>query len=162
MPKTTATTVEEYLAELPADRRTVMRATRELVQRHLPDGYRETIAYGMIGYGIPLERFPDTYNGQPLGYVALAAQKNYYALYLMGAYMDPAVDDALREGFANAGKKLDMGKSCVRFRALDELALDAIGTAIAAIPPERLIELHEAVHGSRAKTAKTGARKRSK
>jgi hypothetical protein len=162
MTRTTATTVDGYLAELPADRRAVMRAARELVQRHLPDGYRETVAYGMIAYGIPLERFPNTYNGQPLGYVALAAQKNYYALYLMGAYMEPAVDEALRAGFAHAGKKLDMGKSCVRFRALDDLALDAIGAAIAAIPPERLIELHESVHGSKAKAAKPSARKRSK
>jgi len=155
MTRSTATTVEEYLAELPAERRAVVSAVRELVRRHLPAGYRETLAWGMIAYGIPLEQFPDTYNGQPLGYVALAAQKQYYALYLMGAYGDPAVDRALRDGFATAGKRLDMGKSCLRFRSLDDLALDAVGATIAAIPPERLIAMHEAVHGAkRARGAK--------
>lgn len=149
MPKSGAATVDAYLAELPAGRRAVVAAVRELILRHLPAGYTETVSWGMIAYGIPLERYPDTHNGQPLGYVALAAQKNHYALYLMGAYMDPAQAEALRRGFAAAGKKLDMGKSCLRFRSLDDLPLDVVGRSIAAMPPERLIACYEASRPAR-------------
>ncbi|HEV7765792.1 MAG TPA: DUF1801 domain-containing protein [Thermoanaerobaculia bacterium] len=150
-----AQNVEQYLAELPDDRRDVMTAMRKLIRRHLPKGYVESMTYGMILYGIPLETYPNTYNNQPLGYVALAAQKNYYALYMF-AYADEAAVAEMRAGFQAAGKKLDMGKSCVRFRKLDDLALDAIGTAIASTPPDRFIELYEAV---RAET-KTAAKKK--
>jgi hypothetical protein len=139
-----AATVDEYLAELPDDRREVVAAVRDVVRRNLPEGYQESMAFGMIGYGIPLERYPNTYNGQPLSYVALAAQKSYYALYLMGAYQDSAQEKALREAFRAAGKKLDMGKSCVRFRTLDDLPLEAIGRIIASTPPEAHIAHYEA------------------
>lgn len=98
---------------------------------------------GMLCYGIPLERDPDTYNGQPLGYVSLAAQKNDYALYLMGAYMDPAQAEALRDAFAKAGKKFDMGKSCLRFKKPEDLALDAVAKLIASTPPEKFIAMYE-------------------
>ena len=110
--------------------------------------------WGMITYGVPLERFPDKYNGQPLCYIGLAAQKNHFALYLMGAYEDGSVDRALRDGFARAGKKLDMGKSCLRFKRLDELPLDVIGQAVAAVPPETLMSLHDAQHGAKKAPAK--------
>jgi hypothetical protein len=139
-----AATVKAYLAELPEDRREVVSTVRDVVLRHLPEGYRESMAFGMIGYGIPLERYPDTYNGQPLAYVALAAQKRYYALYLMSAYQDSEQEKALREAFRAAGKKLDMGRSCVRFKTLDDLPLDAIGRIIAGTPPEAHIAQHEA------------------
>jgi hypothetical protein len=142
MPRSSAATVDEYLAELPEDRRAVVSAVRGVVVANLPDGYRETMAWGTITYCVPLERYPDTYNKQPLAYAALAAQKNYYAVYLT-AYMDPEQEAWLRREFAEAGKKLDMGKSCVRFRKLDDLPLDVIGRAIAATPPERFIELYE-------------------
>jgi hypothetical protein len=101
----------------------------------------------MITWCIPLERYPDTYNKQPLAYAALAAQKNYYAVYLT-ACMDSEQEAALRRGFAEAGKKLDMGKSCVRFRKLDDLPLEVIGRAVAATPPERFIELYEQAKGT--------------
>ena len=140
-----AATVEQYLAELPEDRREVVRAVREMVLRNLPEGYRESMAFGMIGYGIPLERYPHTYNGQPLAYVGLAAQKNYYALYLMGPYGDPRQEKALRDAFAAAGKKLDMGKSCIIFRKLDDLPLDALGRIIASTPPDAYIASYEAI-----------------
>ena len=139
-----ATTVEQYLAELPEDRREVLSAVRDLIRRHLPEGYREGVNWGMISYEIPLERYPDTYNKRPLGYVALAAQKNAYSLYLMGVYADPTQEARLREAFQEAGKKLDMGKSCVRFRKLDDLPTEAIGELIASTPPERYIEMYEA------------------
>jgi uncharacterized protein YdhG (YjbR/CyaY superfamily) len=144
MASSKAATVEEYLQELPEDRRAVVSAVRDVVLRNLPEGYRETMAWGMISYGIPLERYPDTYNKQPLGYAAIAAQKNYYALYLMTPYMDDRQEQQLREAFAAAGKKLDMGKSCVRFRKLDDLPLDEIGRIIAATPPDAFIAQYEA------------------
>lgn len=144
-----AATVEEYLAELPAERREVVSKVREIVRRNLPKGYNETMQSGMISYGLPLSRFPNTYNGQPLGYVALAAQKNYYALYLMGPYMDPQQAKRLESAFERAGKKMDMGKSCLRFKKLDDLPLDAVGEIIASTSPETLIAHHEAAHARR-------------
>ncbi|HEX2092862.1 MAG TPA: DUF1801 domain-containing protein [Longimicrobiaceae bacterium] len=144
MASSSAATVEEYLRELPEDRRTVVSRVREVILRSLPHGYRESMSWGMISYEIPLERYPDTYNGRPLGYVALAAQKNHYALYLMGVYGDPEQETRLREEFRKAGKKLDMGKACLRFRKLEDLPLDAIGQVVAGIPPEGFIARYEA------------------
>jgi uncharacterized protein YdhG (YjbR/CyaY superfamily) len=144
-----AATVEEYLAELPDERRQVVSKIRELVKRNLPQGYNETMNWGMICYGIPLSRYPDTYNGEPLGYVALAAQKNYYALYLTGPYMDPEQAGRLEAAFKRAGKKMDMGKSCLRFKKLEDLPLDAIEHLIASTPPERLIAHYEVAHAKR-------------
>jgi uncharacterized protein YdhG (YjbR/CyaY superfamily) len=149
MARSTASTVEEYLAELPEERRRVVSTVRDAVLRHLPEGYRESMAYGMIGYGVPLERYPNTYNGQPLSFAAIAAQKNYYSLYLTCVYGNPDRERELRDAFAAAGKKLDMGRSCIRFRSADDLPLDAIGRIIARTPPEALIAQHEAVHVER-------------
>ena len=139
-----AATVEEYLEELPEERRAVVSRVLEVVRRNLPAGYEEAMSYGMIGWGIPLARFPDTYNRQPLAYAALAAQKNHYALYLMGAYAEPAQQARLEAAFREAGKKMDMGKSCLRFRSVDDLPLEAVGEVIASTPPARFIELYEA------------------
>jgi hypothetical protein len=153
-----ASTVEEYLDGLPEERRSVMAAMRKFIRKHLPKGYVEAVQYGMIGYGIPLSRYPDTYNGQPLGYLALAAQKNHYALYMMGPYGDPEASAELRDGFAEEGKKLDMGKSCLRFKAIDDLALDAVGKAIASTPPQRFIEIYEAARANTKSTTKSKKR----
>lgn len=142
-----AQNVEQYLAELSDDRREVITAMRKFIRRHLPKGYVESMTYGVILYGIPLAQYPNTYNGQPLGYLALAAQKNYYALYML-PYGDEKTGQEMRAGFEAAGKKLDMGKSCVRFRRIDDLALDAVGKAIASTPPERFIEYYEAVRAN--------------
>jgi uncharacterized protein YdhG (YjbR/CyaY superfamily) len=147
MASSKAATVQEYLAELPEDRRAVVAAVRDVVLRSIPAGYQESMAFGMIGYGVPLERYPDTYNGQPLAYAAIAAQKNYYALYLMSAYTG-AQEQAVREAFAAAGKKLDMGKSCIRFKKLDDLPLDALGRIIAATPPDAFIAQYEAARAT--------------
>lgn len=140
--KSDASTAREYLDELPDDRRAVVSAVRDVVVRNLPEGYTESVGYGMLCYGIPLERYPDTYNKQPLSYVALAAQKNYYALYLTCA--DAAQTEWLRDEFAKAGKRLDMGKSCVRFKKLEDLPLDVIGRAVASTPPDDFIAQYEA------------------
>jgi hypothetical protein len=143
MASSKAATVEEYLQELPEDRRAVVSAVRDMVRRHLPAGYEESMTYGMIGYGVPLERYPTTYNGQPLTYAALAAQKSYYSLYLTCTSAG-GQEQALRDAFQAAGKKLDMGKSCIRFKKLDDLPLDAIGRIIAGTPPDAHIAEYEA------------------
>ena len=138
-----AATVPDYLAGLPADRRKAISAVRSVIRKNLPKGYKEAMGYGMICYSVPLSRYPDTYNGQPLCYAALAAQKHYNAVYLMNVYGDAAEAKAFKAAFKKAGKKLDMGKSCVRFRTADDLALDAVGNAIAATPVEAFIARHE-------------------
>ena len=143
MAQSSATTVAEYLRTLPSERRTVVSEVRRMIRRHLPAGYVERMASGMIAYEIPLSRYPDTYNGRPLCYVGLAAQRDYYALYLMGCYQDPAEAARLRDAFRERGRRLDMGKSCLRFKRLDELPLEAIGATIAGTTPERFISQYE-------------------
>jgi len=138
-----AATVADYLAELPADRRAEIERVRDLINSVLPDGYREGIGYGMIGWVIPLERYPDTYNNQPLAYAGLAAQKNYNSLYLTCVYASKERIEKLKAAFAAAGKKLDMGKSCIRFKRADDLALDAIRDEIASTTPEEFIRTYE-------------------
>jgi len=149
-----ARTPEEYVESLPDDRRVAVEAVRRVINDHLPAGYEEGMQFGMIGWYVPLDRFPDTYNKQPLGLAALANQKQYMALYLNNVYGDPETDRWFRERFAASGKKLDMGKSCVRFRKLEDLPLDVIAETIARTPVDRYIEGYESVRGSsRAKRA---------
>lgn len=138
-----ADTVAGYLASLPDDRRPVVEMVLSLVRDHMPAGYEEGIAYGMIGWFVPLERYPDTYNGQPLAVVSLAAQKNHDALYLHAPYADPELEGRIRRAYAAAGKRLDMGKSCLRFKHFDDLETGVLGEVIAAVPPERFIEIYE-------------------
>lgn len=138
-----AASVEEYLAGLPDDRRTAISAVRDVVNAHLPEGYVESMAFGMIGWGIPLEDYPDTYNGQPLGIAALASQKNHMALYLMGLYSSAPELAWFEQQYAARGLTLDMGKSCVRFKRLDQVPLDVVGEVIAKVPPALYIERYE-------------------
>lgn len=147
MVQSKAVTADEYVDELPEDRRAVMTSILQLVRKNLPKGYAEQMSWGAITWGVPLSEYPDTYNGQPLCYLALAAQKNHYALYLMGAYMDPKQTEAIRKAFEKSGRKLDMGKSCLRFKKLDDLPLDTIGKVIASMPPKKLIETYEKAKG---------------
>lgn len=143
MARSNATTVEEYLDELPPERREVIAAVRQMILENLPEGVEETINWGMISYEIPLSRYPTTYNKQPLAFVALAAQKNHYALYMSGCY-GPEQKRAVEEAFAAAGKKLDMGKSCIRFKRLSDLPLDALGQIIGGTSVDDCIALYEA------------------
>ena len=154
MTASSATTVPEYLAELPAERRAVVTRVRDVVREHLPSGYEESMDWGMICWSIPLSRYPDTYNGKPLGYVSLAAQKHYYALYLSCLYMDPDEGAAFARAFEATGRKLDVGKSCVRFRTLEELPLDVVGQAIARTRPEEYIAMYERARAGATKAAK--------
>ena len=143
-----ATTVEQYLATLPADRRAAIAAVRDTVNANLPDGYVEGLQHGMIGWYVPLERYPNTYNGQPLGIAALASQKSHMALYLMTVYGDPTLENWFKRAYADAGKPLDMGKSCVRFKSLDAIPLAVIGETIAKVPVDAFLARYEAVKGS--------------
>jgi uncharacterized protein YdhG (YjbR/CyaY superfamily) len=144
MVQSKAATVDQYLEELPPDQREIVSAIRHIILESLPEGYVEAMNWGMISYEIPLEDYPDTYNGKPLSYLALAAQKNHYSLYMMGVYQDAEQETKLKDGFEQAGKKLDMGKSCLRFRKLDDIPRDVIGDLIASTPPAEMIARHEA------------------
>lgn len=144
MVSSAAPTPEAYLAELPAERAAVLASVRELVNANLPPGYVEGMGWGMIGWVVPLTRYPDTYNRQPLVYAGLAAQKNYNALYLNCVYASEARTERLRAAFAAAGKKLDMGKSCLRFRRVEDLATEAVAKAIREVPVEAFIAEYEA------------------
>ncbi len=148
MATSSASTVEEYLAQLPPERREAISAVRDVILQHLPAGYEEGMQYGMIGYYVPLERFADTYNGQPLGLVALASQKNYMSVYLNSVYGDPATETWFKERYAATGKRLDMGKSCLRFRRLDDLPLELIGETIARAHLDAFLEHYRAARGS--------------
>lgn len=137
--------VAAWLAKLPAARRREMEAVRALVRRELPTGYEEALSGKCLVWQVPLANYPDTYNGHPLWYAALAAQKNYLTLHLMSAYGDAALARRLRDGFKAAGKKLDMGKACIRFQEADDLALDVIGEVVASTPMDRYIARAKAV-----------------
>lgn len=126
-----ATTVTGYIEELPDDRKQALQTVREVILDNLPDGYEEGMQYGMISYFVPMSRFPDTHNGQPLTYAALASQKHYMSIYLMSIYGNPLTEKWFREEYLISGKRMNMGKSCVRFRKLDDLPLDLIGQAVA-------------------------------
>jgi len=141
-----ANDVDQYLDELPEDRRQALTAVRKVVLDHLPAGFEEVMQYGMISYVVPLDRFPSTYNGQPLAVASLASQKRHMALYLMGIYGDEGNQTWLRQQWATTGKKLDMGKSCLRFRSLDDLALDVVGEAIARTSVADVIDQHDRAH----------------
>ncbi|HEX2833406.1 MAG TPA: DUF1801 domain-containing protein [Thermoanaerobaculia bacterium] len=144
MVQSKAKSVDAYLDELPDERRAVAERVLVLVRNNIPKGYAETMGYGGVCWGIPLETYPDTYNRQPLCYAAFAAQKNHYALYLMNVYGDAQIEAMLRDGFAKAGKKLDLGKSCLRFKKLEDLPLDVVAKVIAATPPKQYIDIYEA------------------
>jgi len=137
------TTPDAYLASLPPERRTVIAAVRELILQHLPSGYVETMNWGMLAYEVPLSRYPDTYNKQPLMYLGLAAQKNNYALYLTSVTDDVALMGRLTAAYAAHGKKPDMGKGCLRFKALTGLPLDVIADMVASTTVERFVAIAE-------------------
>jgi len=139
MVQSTASTVEEYLDEMPDDRRVAIETVRDVILDNLPPGVEETMNWGMISYEIPLETFPDTYNAQPLAYAGLANQKRHMAVYLNTVYTSDGAEDWFRARYAETGKKLDMGKSCVRFTKLDNLPVELIGEAIARVTVDDFI-----------------------
>ena len=143
-----ATTVDEYLASLPDDRRAAIQAVRQVVLDNLEGGYQEGMSYGMIGYFVPHSIFPSGYHcnpKDPLPFAGLASQKNYMSLYLMSLYMssDGAEDQWFETEWAKSGKKLDKGKACLRFKKLGDLDLSIIGEAVRRMPAQRYIEIYQ-------------------
>jgi hypothetical protein len=134
-----AKTVVEYLNELESLRAAEVVALRDLVLKDLPKGYRETMNWGMICYEIPMEISGPTYNNQPLVYAGIASQKNHLSLYLMSVYSKPEIETEFLRLWQKSTKKLNMGKSCLRFKKLEEVSLEAISYAISALElPEYL------------------------
>ncbi|NNK92676.1 MAG: DUF1801 domain-containing protein [Acidimicrobiia bacterium] len=140
--RSSAETVEDYLAELDDDRRDAIEEVRDVIVANLPEGFVETMNWGMIAYEVPLATFPDTYNGQPLMLAALASQKRHMAVYLSAIYADPELDEWFRSDYSATGKRMDIGKSCVRFTSLDDLPLDLVGEAIAKVSVNEFIDLY--------------------
>jgi len=149
MVSSSTTTPDAYLASLPEDRRKIISAVRDLILQNLPEGYQETINWGMLSYEIPLETYPDTYNKNPLSNVGLAAQKNYNSLYLMAVYQNPADYQELMDAFEAMGIKPDMGKSCIRFKTLEQLPLDTIARLIAKTSIDDYIHIYESAQASK-------------
>jgi hypothetical protein len=153
-----ARTVDEYLAELPDDRRAAISAVRDVVLANLPAGFVESMNWGMISYEVPLETFPETYNGQPLSYAAIASQKQHMSVYLMGIYGSDTLRERFEADYRATGKRMDIGKSCVRFRKLDDLPLDLVGEAIGAVTLDQYLALYEEASSMR-KSKATRAKK---
>jgi hypothetical protein len=145
----TATSADDYVRELDPQRADVVVAVREMVNAHLPEGYVETMSYGMIKWVVPLDVYPDTYNEQALSYAALAAQKRYTSLYLMPLYTGGPIDEAqLRERWS-APRPPDLGKSCVRFTQLEQIDLPLLAEVIASVPLDRFVEAAREAHSRR-------------
>jgi len=137
-----AQSVDEYLRALPKDRRNALSAVREVILANLPEGYAECMFCGMIGYVVPHSIYPAGYHcnpSQPLQYAALGSQKHHMAIYLCNVYGDPATEKWFRKSYEATGKKLDMGKSCVRFKKLEDLPLQVIGQVIARTPVKKYL-----------------------
>ncbi len=157
-----AATVGEYLAGLPADRRSAIEGVRGVILKNLDPLFEEGMQYGMIGYYLPHRVYPAGYHcdpSQPLPFVCLASQKNYMSLYMGCVYGDPERDSWFREEWAKTGKRLDMGKCCLRFRKLDDLALEVVAESIRQVSAREFIQFYEAVLKTKHKTVrKTGAK----
>lgn len=147
MVSSNATTVEDYLAELPADRFDAITEVRDAILTNLPEGLVEAMNWGMITYEVPLETFPDTYNKKPLMYAALASQKNHMAVYLSSIYGDPDLEEWFRSEYEATGKKMDIGKSCVRFKKLENLPVELIGEAISKVDLDAFLDMYRAAKG---------------
>ncbi|MFO0605388.1 MAG: DUF1801 domain-containing protein [Polyangiales bacterium] len=143
--KSTAATPDAWITGLPDDRRPALEAVRAVILANLPAGYEESVAFGMLAYSVPLSVYPDTYNKQPLMYAALGNQKGHMAVYLTNVYGSPELRARFEEGYRKAGKKLDMGKTCVRFKKLADVPLAVIGEAIAATPMAEFVAFAKAL-----------------
>ncbi len=161
---TAPASVDAYLAALPADRRTALSRVREVIRQNLPKGYEEGIQYGMIGYYVPRSLYPAGYHAnpkEPLPFVALGAQKGHMSLHLMCVYGDEELRRWFADEYAKTGKKLDMGKACVRFKKLEDLALDVVGTVIAKVPVATYVARYEAAIPAATKAKRANGVKRA-
>jgi hypothetical protein len=138
------TSIDDYLAQLPDDRRAAITKVRDVINANLPSGYEEKLQYGMISWCVPESVLPakDVYNKQPLALASLGSQKSHMAVYLMSVYGDTTLRTWFEQAYKQAGKKLDMGKSCVRFKSLDALPLEVIGEAVSKVPVEQYVDVY--------------------
>lgn len=147
--KTEAKSVQTYLNELPEDRKPVIEEVRDVILKNLPDGFEEVMNWGMITYQVPLSVYPDTYNKKPLMYAALASQKNHMSLYLTGIYVNEKRREEFEVAYKATGKRYDVGKSCVRFRKIEDLPLNLIGSVISSFELDDFVtEVKQARKGS--------------
>jgi hypothetical protein len=151
MKKTNVKTIEEYLEGMPLERREAIERVRQTILENLPEGFEEALNWGMITYQVPLEVYPDTYNKKPLMYAALANQKNHMAIYLTGIYMDENLSQDFEDAYKKTGKRYDVGKSCVRFRTLDDLPLPVIVDSIKAMDMEEFVNRMKGLSARKAK-----------
>ena len=150
----TASTVAQYLAALPADRRAALCAVRKAINENLQDGYEEGMQFGMIGWYVPLSLYPAGYGENPkvpLPFVALGSQKSGMVLHFLCFYGHPTLSTWFVNEYKKSGKKLDMGKGCVRFKSLDDLALDVIGRTVARVPVKEHIANYQAARTRKVK-----------
>jgi uncharacterized protein YdhG (YjbR/CyaY superfamily) len=142
-----ATTVDQYIAELPEDRKKAMIELRKVFKKNIPKGFQECMSYGMIGYVVPHSKYPAGYHCDPklpLPFVAFASQKNFIAVYHMGVYADPKLLKWFTEAHAKASpKKLDMGKSCLRYKKPEDIPYQLIGELVSKMTPDDWIKLYE-------------------
>lgn len=157
--KSEATTVEDYISELSEERQEAVSTVREVVLANLPKGYEEVMDFGMIAYVVPLSVCPKTYNGHPLMYAAIASEKNYVSVHLMNIYASPETQEWFVDSYKATGKRMNMGKSCVRFRKLDDLPLELIGEAVGKTPMEDWIAVYEASRRPRKKRSRSRRKK---
>ena len=144
-----ATTVEKYLAELPADRQKPMAELRKVIKKNIPKGFQEGMGYGMIGYVVPHSKYPAGYHcnpKQPLPFISLASQKNYISVYHMGVYGDNELGKWFAKEYQKADiGKLDMGKCCIRFKNPEKIPYKLIGELASKITPEEWVAYYEKV-----------------
>ena len=144
-----ANTIKQYLNELPNGRQAAIETVREVILRNLPTGYEEVVNWGMITYQVPLDIFPDTYNAKPLMYVGLASQKNHMSIYLIGIYIDEEIRRNFEQPYRATSKRYDVGKSCVRFRKLDDLTLELIGQSIHLFEVDEFVKRFKDISNTR-------------
>src|SRR5438132_4988330 len=155
----TASTVAQYLAALPADRRAALSAVRKAINENLPDGYEEGMQFGMIGWYVPLSVYPAGYGENPkvpLSFVALASQKSGMVLHFLCFYGHPTLSTWFTSEYKKSGKKLDMGKGCVRFKSLEDLALDVLGRTVARVSAEEHMANYQAARALMGKDRNAG------
>ena len=145
----TASTVAEYLAELTPERRRDVSTLRRVIKATIPKGYQEAMNWGMITYQVPIKTSGPTYNKQPLAAVALAAQKNNISIYLLSIYASKKLTKEFQKRWSASGKKLDMGKSCIRFRSLEHADLETIAWAASLLTPKEFVEMYKDARASR-------------
>jgi hypothetical protein len=145
--KSKPTTIEGYLESLSPEKRDAIVAARKLVQANIPKGYSEFMNWGCINWGIPLSEFSNTYNGHPITYIALGANKNKNSLHLMACYVDGKRIAFLKDEFKKAGKTFDMGKSCLHFNTLDDLELKSVAKVIGSVSKERYLAMYKKFKG---------------